>query len=528
MLIDAPDTVVTARHDPVVQDFIVRSLDDTEYFMRTLEPERYNVPFEPLHKDIFKVVDGPGRHKCIISTRGIAKTSICAEYTKKKALLREKKFILYVSKSATMAEMQTENIKRDLLANRLVRKLFGNIKESVSEDVLGLEGMEESFSKKCWTLFGEVLIMPRGIGQQVRGLLWNGNRPDLIVIDDLEDKENIGNEEVRKKWKNWFMTDLYWVGSRVKKDTEYLYIDTLKHADCIPAYLKDNPMWNTVYIPVCDDDLKSRAPSFLSDEELEAEKQNALVMGELDGFYMEVLCKSGSPDNKGFRREYFQYYDQSAMAPKLASLEKVILVDPAKTTNLKSDYSAVVLAAFDRTSKVIYFMDIVAGLYHPDEMYEIIRVMAIQHSVHAIAIEVNSLNEYITNPFRQYMADKHFIQYQLFELKPRGTKKEERIKWLVPLYRQGKIFHNKACCSGLESQLIDHPNARRDDISDAAAYILQYMEGQGCIFYDETKQEQKEREIREYQGDYDAPYDDKEPLDIPGYIDYAPSTYTPV
>src|SRR5690606_20810911 len=148
-------------------------------------------------------VDGPSKKKCVVSTRGIAKSSICAKYAMKKGLLRDKRFILYVSKSLTLAEMQTENIKNDVLTNPLIRKMFGDIRTKNEPD--GLEGVDDSFSKKYWSMFGEVLFLPRGIGQQVRGLLWRGRRPDLIIIDDLEDTETINNEDVRKKNKKWFM-----------------------------------------------------------------------------------------------------------------------------------------------------------------------------------------------------------------------------------------------------------------------------------------------------------------------------------
>jgi hypothetical protein len=46
-------------------------------------------------------------------------------------------------------------------------------------------------------------IMALGSEQKVRGLLWNGRRPNLIVGDDLENDEIVMNSERRQKFANW-------------------------------------------------------------------------------------------------------------------------------------------------------------------------------------------------------------------------------------------------------------------------------------------------------------------------------------
>ena len=67
---------------------------------------------------------------------------------------------------------------------------------------------DESFSKHTWVAFGSTLVLPRGRGQAVRGLLWNSSRWDLAIVDDFENKEELENNENRRKNKDWFYTDL--------------------------------------------------------------------------------------------------------------------------------------------------------------------------------------------------------------------------------------------------------------------------------------------------------------------------------
>ena len=46
-------------------------------------------------------------------------------------------------------------------------------------------------------------IVAKGSEQKLRGMLWNGSRPDLIVCDDLENDEVVMNKDRREKFKRW-------------------------------------------------------------------------------------------------------------------------------------------------------------------------------------------------------------------------------------------------------------------------------------------------------------------------------------
>ena len=47
---------------------------------------------------------------------------------------------------------------------------------------------------------------------------------------------------------------------------------------------------------------------------------------------------------------------------------------------------------------------------------------------------------------------------------------------LNPLYRLGYIWHNKNISPVLESQLMAFPKAKRDDVMDAVAYVVEMLE----------------------------------------------------
>jgi hypothetical protein len=67
------------------------------------------------------------------------------------------------------------------------------------------------------------------------------------------------------------------------------------------------------------------------------------------------------------------------------------------------------------------------------------------------------------------------------------------------------VFHNKACCGGLESQLLAFPRSRLADIMDALAYIVEMME-LGERYFEPPEQEDSESEYDEL--DFDEAVND--------------------
>jgi hypothetical protein len=131
----------------------------------------------------------------------------------------------------------------------------------------------------------------------------------------------------------------------------------------------------------------------------------------------------------------------------------------------------------------------VARRLFPDELYEEIFSMAQRIRARVIGLEVTSLNEFITFPIKNEMMKRGKF-YELVELHARKSKLE-RIAALVPFYRQGSVYHNKACCGALEAQLLWFPKSKRIDIADAEAYIVPLLE-EGSRYFHPTQKNMKD------------------------------------
>ena len=476
----------------------------TQICAKTLFPDAFYAPFSSLHKQVFDLIDSGAQKIAIAAPRGIGKTTIARTLAAKCILFRDVNFVSYVSNSATAAEMQTENIKRELLSNLEVKSLFGNIRVSDTEDEL-----DDSFSKLSWTAFGNTLVMPRGAGQQVRGLIWKNYRPQLIIVDDLENKEEIMNEQNRIKLKEWFHSDLEKSINRYLDDWRFVYIDTLKHEDALLQELIDSSDWESIVLSVCDDNYNSLAPDFISTEELKKEVESHREKGLLDVFYMEYMNVPTAKEDASFRQEFFKYYEEPELDK--SKIETIIIVDPAKTAKMQSADSAIVAIGIDYASSAIYFRDCVSGKMYPDELYNAMFDMRARLNVHSIGIEVTGLEEFIKQPIKNEIIRRGpKAAFEPVWLKARGGPAEggkgkiKRIATLVPFYRQGYIYHNKSCCAGLESQLLGFPRSKLWDIMDAFAYVIEMLE-LGERYFDPPNEDPKDLEAEYKELEYDDP-----------------------
>lgn len=455
----------------------------------TFFPDRFNVPFaEQVHDRIFDLIDGPANKVAIAAPRGWGKTSIVAlALISRYILFRVCEFIVYINMSHDAASLQTENLRRELTTNASVKQLFGPVRPRSCRR----NEIDESFSKKAWVAY-DTFVLPRGSGQQVRGVLFKNSRPGLIVIDDLEDPDTIESEEIRRKRKNWLYADVIKAIPRLHSNWKIVYIDTLKHEDALIQHLLNAPDWASCRLEACDDNFKSTAPNFMSDEVIAKEWEDHSKAGMTDVFFRELRNLPISTKDAAFQKDYFRYYglaredqvgenDLKKIDAEIqidSEIETVIIVDPAKTVKMHSAESAILGIGIDLNNARLYVRDLVSEKFYPDELYSAIFDMAARLDAKVLGIEETSLCEFIRQPLKNEMFKRGKF-YEIVWLKARGgMKKELRVKELVPYYRQGYIYHNAACpiTKKLEAQLLMFPRSALWDLMDGLAYIIEMLE----------------------------------------------------
>lgn len=469
-------------------DVMARCYRDTSACGSVLFPNHFSIEDSDLHRQIDAAIDDPAITKIAIAApRGLGKTTrMSIGKCGQSILFGKHRFICYISNAFESAQRQTNNLKRELMTNDVVRRYFGDIRPEK------FDGMEEDFSKVSWvaqskSAENKTIVLPRGYGQQIRGLKFGSIRPDLLIFDDLEETALLYSEEQRKKMRDWFFSDAtLCVDQNEGANYKIIYIDTLKHEDSLLAHLLTLPDWHGIRLSICDENYNSLAPKFRSTAKIKAQVEENRAAGTLDHFYREFMSEPVSKENQSFDPKYFKYYDE--VKEGLSSnmdVENFVIVDPAKTSKASAALSAVVGVGVNLKTNAIFVRDLVIGHFERDEVMTESLNMCTRLNARVLGVEVTGLDQWIEQPFRDEISRKgmsvNFVPLHAkrgragTELAHEGGK-PARISGLVPYYRRGLIYHNASVTGPLEAQLRSFPRSKHWDAMDALAYIIELLD----------------------------------------------------
>ena len=171
-----------------------------------------------------------GSRNVIAAPRGHAKsTNLTFKDSLHAIVYGYKHYILLLSDSSDQAEGFLDEIKTELEENADLIEDFGSLK-----------------GDKTWRSNGiltknDIKVEAIGSGKKVRGRKHRNWRPDLIVLDDIENDENVNTPEQRRKLKSWFEKAVSKAGDTY---TDIMYIGTVLHYDSLLSNVLQNPRYH--------------------------------------------------------------------------------------------------------------------------------------------------------------------------------------------------------------------------------------------------------------------------------------------
>ena len=446
-------------------------------FCHLVLPHRFGREFSYSHEQFFEVIDDETVRKVLIlAHRGWGKSTLVNfALPIQRLALKKSLFVVPTSATSALAEQRSEDIKHEFLENKVLWSLIGN-------------PQSQQFAVEKWRLSSGGVVLPRSFGQQVRGLLEYGVRPDLPICDDLEAQANMMSKEQRLKVKEWFFADyINIVDNSITGNYRHIVVGTIEHQASLLEDLRHAPDWAVLDFPLCDETYHSYWPSFMSDADCLAKRKQFDAFPHL--FEMEYRNRCTSPESALFKRDQFRYLGPDEV-PRWDQMETFVVCDPAKSTDTFSDYTAIIAVSIDLEGNRIYHRETIRKKLHPWEIWDQVFCLADKYNTLHIGYEDSGLKE-----FAQWGIVNEMLRrgknYELTVLKPRygmanfdikTGKKHARIASLAPLYQLNMIYH----CGNyedLESELMDFPRSSHDDVADAMAYLIQ-MCYEGELFMD--------------------------------------------
>lgn len=481
--------------DEKMRAVVARGRVDLPFFCRTFLPETFHIEFpqDEMTREFFRILtDRSLSHVVIAAHRGFGKTSIISGLLAQLLLYRLTNYVVYCSLTDRVALQQTESLKFELESNERIRTAFGRLKsDRWAQD----EWITAPLVEGGRTVHYGSKMVPSGVGQQIRGTRYlNRYRPDFIIIDDVQDRKAVRSEAMRAAAWEWFDSDVMRAVSPYSKygpgefPPKVVVIGNVLHDDSIVCRLLADAqlpgsIWTPFVFPICDDDLHSTRPGFISDEEVKALHDEMKRGGKITTFVQEYQCKLLGEEDKRFHSEYVQYFSEAELdLSHQPGIETIVCCDPAQSVEAQSCHSAIVVWSVDMINQKFYIREVRKEKYHPDQFYSEAIDLAIRYKARVISCGTQGLAEYITYPFENAIrlsgAVVEFIPVP--ETRREGAK-DERIGALIPFYRQGYVMHPgvrtplgtwNTTIPEYEAEQDTFPNSSHKDVLDAASHLV--------------------------------------------------------
>lgn len=333
-------------------------------------------------------------------------------------------FVLYVSKTNGIAK----NAIRDILmwlASDQERELHGPISQIKSSETESLWIFDISIRESADRppRIKRVIFKALGAEQQIRGMLIMNRRPEIIIIDDIEDLDNTTPEQ-QPKLDEWFM------GSLLKAFSSYsnivIFIGNMIRKTTLLARLSRDPSWNpTVYGCLVKDretgELKSLWPGKWSVEHHLSEYANYRRLGV--GHVWEAEMMNLTQD------DIFQISFQNAVrvpAPLPDQLEcGALVLDPAFGEMAWHDDSAITVHVRIKGKTLPLVADSWKGKVTEEQMFDKMLEFSYKWGITTWAIETEAAQKLLIPLFELYMATRK-IRRDVFVLLPIGTGKKAK------------------------------------------------------------------------------------------------------
>jgi hypothetical protein len=196
------------------------------------------------------------------------------------ALFRCSDYVIIISSTEDKAQEHLINISEELHINEDLQREF-DIQEFETD-----QKTEIVVASKDGYRFR---ILARGAEQKIRGTMWNGKRPNLIVCDDMEDDEQVENRDRRAKFRRWFFRAAKQALSKTGKIRVH---GTILHEDSLLMRLTKNSAWTGLFYKAHEsyNDFSNLLwPQRWSEKELRMKQKEFEDDGDPDGYSQELL-----------------------------------------------------------------------------------------------------------------------------------------------------------------------------------------------------------------------------------------------
>lgn len=463
---DAVDVGQIAGDSAMLRDLAYKS---PEFFIDLFLHEQLEMPVPGFHKEIWGLLTDLEKERILLAIpRDHAKTTLAKLVVIWYWVFTSHRFCVYLSNTSPIAKGACKDII-EFLHNPNFEALFGKIqmiKHSENEALWVFDlNMPNGKKKRC-------ILRGLGQGQQMRGINIDNQRPDIAVVDDVEDNENTGSIPQQKKLDRWIFGPFLKALARRKK---ILWLGNMLTKTSLLARLSRKPKWNPVVFGSIVKDVETGRlrplwPDKWSIEALIEDFIEYRDEGLTETWLCEMMNMPGFGQN-GFSAEQIKYAE--VMNPDMYQATW-ITIDPAFGLNAHNDETCISVHGIPKDGSHARTIQIVHGRGDETWMFNETMALAEYWGAYVWGIEAIAAQRLLIPLFTMLLAQR--LMHGRVELVPltagRGDSKISRIRALVSLMGAGDWAVPDSDVD-FTLQLVGINTASKDnedDIVDSVAY----------------------------------------------------------
>lgn len=433
-------------------------------FFHLYFPHYINYAIAPFQEEMFQLTEDEKEPMLLfMAFRKSGKTSIIGTSYPIWSIVGkpQKKFVVLLSRTQNQAKIMLTNIKQELESNNILVNDFGPFQQGNSE----------------WTNYGlelpkyQARIMAASCDQSIRGIRFKEHRPDLIILDDIDDIASTNSWESREKMYDWYLREVIPLGGT---NTRIIILGNMIHSDSLMMRLIkeiDEGKRTGTYrkYPLIDENNIPLWPAvFPSQKEIDTLKNS---IGNNRAWNNEYLLRPHISSEYAIDPNWIIYYD-GIKESKGAFLYNVISIDPAISEKENACFTGIVLAEVYRVNGKLKIY-VLPNSFTIKESFPVIveTIKNLNNSMSQkgrtrILIEATGAQDYICQQLR------HIGINNIEGIRPIGDKLT-RLETLSHAIKNGTILFHRTKNTNIITQIVNFKNVQYKDLADSFSQMGQ-------------------------------------------------------
>lgn len=459
-------------------DIIKISKEDPNFLAGMAMPEVFEYSWPPIFIAIWSFLTITAQKSRDFSKlaigipRGFGKTTVIKLFILFCILFTRKQFIVVISSNSGHAENIISDVA-DMLSEPNIRATFGDWKAGVITDTQ---------KKKVFSFRGRNIILAAvGSGGSIRGLNVKNERPDVMIFEDVQTREEADSKLVSDNLFKWMLGTA--MKAKSPKGCLTLFIANMYPTEhSILKKLKHNKYWTKFIVGGILEDGTSLWEELQPIAQLIEEYQNELESGHPEIFFSEVLNDEDASVNN--------LVDLAAL-PKLElpdneiALGKFVIIDPA-TDKTNADSVAIGYFEMHSINGLVrpVLMDLVNESLSPGDTIRKTIGLCSKWGCYFVVIEANAY-QYTLKYWSELICAQLGIQgIQFIDIYSGKSSKISRILNMFKAYKAGEIYVAPDCVTQVHHQIRGYNPLKAnnvDDVLDLMTYAPKVIETYGAL-----------------------------------------------